>query len=486
MNLDDLHAKLAQLGHILNYKYWKLCYHYPGLSLVDGLKIIGNERSISEMLNQAAVYGSIEVYVIHEEFEVEDEFEEERGVDDISEDGSLEFVTDDEELIEVRVSNAQRKDEKLASKKGKQTATKPPSEPPTDPPTEPMTEPPTELMTSPHNEDVDVPIYDVNDGYDTEYADSDDYDTPELESNYECDTHVVNRENPRTNYPIYNPQQDMFTFVPEVGLKFTSPQQLKECLSNYSVANGLSIWYKKNRATQLLALCAPKCPWRLCASYMQDSSTFQIKTLRKVHKCGRNYSVKMGNSKWLAKRYYNKILANPTWKLADFKAEILNEFALEVTTTQCLRAKRKVLGGVDKGLELHYAKVSDYAHEIFRSNSGSTVKIEVDRPNPVQMEVDTPLPVCYFQRMYVCFHSLKKGWLEGCRPVLGLDDCFLKGFVKGELLTTVGRDGNNQMFPIAWAQVESENKDSWCWFLDRLLNDFNILDGQGWTAITDQ
>ncbi|WVZ25424.1 hypothetical protein V8G54_003968 [Vigna mungo] len=40
------------------------------------------------------------------------------------------------------------------------------------------------------------------------------------------------------------------------------------------------------------------------------------------------------------------------------------------------------------------------------------------------------------------------------RPIIGLDGCFLKGKYGGELLTTVGRDGNEQMLPIAYAIVE--------------------------------
>ncbi|GKD25624.1 putative integrase, partial [Tanacetum coccineum] len=45
--------------------------------------------------------------------------------------------------------------------------------------------------------------------------------------------------------------------------------------------------------------------------------------------------------------------------------------------------------------------------------------------------------------------------------VIGLDGCFLKGTCRGELLTAMGRDGNNQMFPIAWAVVNVENTDNW-------------------------
>ena len=36
------------------------------------------------------------------------------------------------------------------------------------------------------------------------------------------------------------------------------------------------------------------------------------------------------------------------------------------------------------------------------------------------------------------------------------------------LLTASGRDGNGGIFLYAWALVESENKDSWSWFLENM------------------
>jgi MULE transposase domain len=33
----------------------------------------------------------------------------------------------------------------------------------------------------------------------------------------------------------------------------------------------------------------------------------------------------------------------------------------------------------------------------------------------------------------------------------------------------IGRDGNNQGYLIAWAIVESENADSWTWFIEQLV-----------------
>ncbi|CAH9122476.1 unnamed protein product [Cuscuta epithymum] len=92
---------------------------------------------------------------------------------------------------------------------------------------------------------------------------------------------------------------------------------------------------------------------------------------------------------------------------------------------------------------------------------------------------------CMFRRIYVYFGGMKNGFLEGCRKIVGLDGCFLKGLLKGEILTAVGRDANN-MYPIVWAIVEIENTSSWSWFLELLMQDLDIVDSKPWTFISDQ
>ena len=90
-----------------------------------------------------------------------------------------------------------------------------------------------------------------------------------------------------------------------------------------------------------------------------------------------------------------------------------------------------------------------------------------------------PDGVKYFRRFYVCFKNFKDGWIRGCRRVIGLDGCFLKGQVKGELLTAIGRDADNHVYPIAWAVVDVENIDNWNWFLDLLVDDLDLGSGHG-------
>ncbi|XP_062093998.1 uncharacterized protein LOC133800035 [Humulus lupulus] len=87
--------------------------------------------------------------------------------------------------------------------------------------------------------------------------------------------------------------------------------------------------------------------------------------------------------------------------------------------------------------------------------------------------------------MYICYAGLKAGFNEGCRPLIGLDGCHIKGVHPGQLLTTVGIDGNNQMYPIAFVVVEIENKDSWSLFLDLLKVNLKIENSNHWSFITD-
>ena len=59
---------------------------------------------------------------------------------------------------------------------------------------------------------------------------------------------------------------------------------------------------------------------------------------------------------------------------------------------------------------------------------------------------------------------------------------FLKRFVEGQLLVAMGKDGNNQLFPIAWAIVQKETSETWTWFIDLLKSNLGLVDGLGWVV----
>ncbi|KAG5539399.1 hypothetical protein RHGRI_019818 [Rhododendron griersonianum] len=83
--------------------------------------------------------------------------------------------------------------------------------------------------------------------------------------------------------------------------------------------------------------------------------------------------------------------------------------------------------------------------------------------------------------------AMRTGFMEGCRPFIGIDGCHLKGPFGGVLLAAVALDGNNGLFPIAMGVVESEGIDSWAFFIDHL----HAVIGAGaharaWTFMSDQ
>ncbi|MFQ6629106.1 hypothetical protein Gotur_008331 [Gossypium turneri] len=96
------------------------------------------------------------------------------------------------------------------------------------------------------------------------------------------------------------------------------------------------------------------------------------------------------------------------------------------------------------------------------------------------MQNEGSATICYldnklFQRIYVCLEACKDGYRAGCRRIVGLDGCFLKGYYGVYLLATIGIDANNGIYPIAYVAVESENQASWLWFLELLAIDLEIV-----------
>ncbi|GJT62413.1 multidrug resistance-associated protein 5 [Tanacetum coccineum] len=57
---------------------------------------------------------------------------------------------------------------------------------------------------------------------------------------------------------------------------------------------------------------------------------------------------------------------------------------------------------------------------------------------------------------------------------------------KGQLLSALELECNNQVYPIAWAVVDVENKENWMWFMQCLIDDLGIAYGEGLTIISDQ
>ncbi|KAL5538235.1 hypothetical protein UlMin_043131 [Ulmus minor] len=158
--------------------------------------------------------------------------------------------------------------------------------------------------------------------------------------------------------------------------------------------------------------------------------------------------------------------------------QIREDVSVDISEWQYYRARAAAGTMIEGTIKAQYARLWDYCAKVRRSNPGSTMQMKC---RTVRGD-DNP----HFQRLYICLGGLKAGWRAGCRPILGLDGCFIKGHHKGQLLAAVGVDGNNQMYLVAYAIVESETKETWRWFLEFLNEDLQLNNSGQVTWITDK
>nr|XP_033517478.1 uncharacterized protein LOC104117334 [Nicotiana tomentosiformis] len=213
---------------------------------------------------------------------------------------------------------------------------------------------------------------------------------------------------------------------------------------------------------------------------MQRDTTLQISKYKPTHTWKEwNYENRTITSSFIARKYLKEIKSNNSWSLLEFRDRVSLDLRAKVTLSQAKRAKMKVIALIDGDIKDQYKMIWDYCIEIDRTNRGSTIHMKFT-------DNEVPNKPYRFQRIYICFVAYKKGYKAGCRKIIGVDGCWLKGPMYGtQLLSAVGIDGNNNIFPIAYAIAEKESRETWVWFLNYLAVDLDI-DESGWTFMSDK
>ena len=190
------------------------------------------------------------------------------------------------------------------------------------------------------------------------------------------------------------------------------------------------------------------------------------------HTCSKEWVLKQFTARYLATKYLESFRANDKMSLKNFSRLVQQDFNMNPSRSKLARARRIALKQINGDELQQYNLLWDFAAEIRRSNPGST------------MFVNSKMGL--FENCYMSLDACKRGFLLGCRPIICIDGCHIKNRFGGVMLTAVGIDPNDCIYPIAIAIVEVEDTNSWKWFLNTLKEDLGIENTRPWTLMSDR
>ncbi|XP_070035142.1 uncharacterized protein [Nicotiana tomentosiformis] len=222
---------------------------------------------------------------------------------------------------------------------------------------------------------------------------------------------------------------------------FENVNQFRKAVTDYAIEYHGQLKLKPNEPSRVRVKCKSKiCQWEMFASLDRDSN-FIVKKYHPIHKCTLMNKNKLYNSKYIANKFKDRITSQPYIRIWEIQELVRNKLGLYVSRTICYRANQIVLRKFMGDWKLEFARLCEYADIITQTNPGSTSLVKINRNSEPGKNL--------FKYFYVYFNALKKGWLEGCRKIIGFDGCFLKGTCKSELLVAIGENGDQQIYPIA-------------------------------------
>nr|XP_015629558.1 uncharacterized protein LOC107280309 [Oryza sativa Japonica Group] len=265
----------------------------------------------------------------------------------------------------------------------------------------------------------------------------------------------------KLNFKTFRPDVDMQSpeFYP--GMVFGTIEELRKAVSQYSITNRVAVKPDRNNKKRYEAHCAENCPWKLVASVDSRANCFMVKQYVGSHTCRKEWELKAVTARYLAGRFIEEFRGDDKMTLASFAKKVQKSLNITPSRHKLGRARQIAREAIYGDEIAQYDQLWDYAQELRRSNPGS--------------KFFSNLHNGCFHTLYVSMDASKRGFLSGCRPLICFDGCHIKTKFGGHILTAVGMDPNDCIYPIAIAVVEVENRKSWGWFLSTLKEDLGIM-----------
>ncbi|PKA53002.1 hypothetical protein AXF42_Ash001983 [Apostasia shenzhenica] len=187
----------------------------------------------------------------------------------------------------------------------------------------------------------------------------------------------------------------------------------------YCMQCGISFKKVKNDKKRYTMTCAAVgCNWRVHASRLKDGITFKIKSVSSKHVCTKSPANRFATYKWIANELEDQLRVDPNMKYNLMSQELTKKYYIKPSKKKLWRAreeaKKRFYGDFFDTFTLFPA----YAKLILQNSPNSLVFIAYD--------CNLPNNIKRFEKFFYCFEACKKGFLEGCMPIISLDGLPLK------------------------------------------------------------
>ncbi|KAK3036768.1 hypothetical protein RJ639_029733 [Escallonia herrerae] len=160
---------------------------------------------------------------------------------------------------------------------------------------------------------------------------------------------------------------------------FADNKVFKDAVKQYSINKARPIKFTKNMRTKIRVVCKSEdCGWFVYASTHDKSTSVHVKTVGENHTCSRQHINRAAGSKWLAKKYMDMFVVNPSMPVKALSKTVFRVLKLKVKRTTTYRFKALIQTIISGTIEEQYGKLWDYLSELKRVNLGTIAMMKLD------------------------------------------------------------------------------------------------------------
>ncbi|XP_021748534.1 uncharacterized protein LOC110714338 [Chenopodium quinoa] len=205
------------------------------------------------------------------------------------------------------------------------------------------------------------------------------------------------------------------SIVLEPWLIFENKAQFLEVFRDFCIQEGFAVTVDRADSWRYTARCVVEtCNWRIHATVLVDNVNWAIKTLTGEHNtCGRLEDNPMVSTEWLCRHLLQDLEANPEIPVESLQKICVERFRLNVKKRLFYKVKAVSRVQMHGGFAESYALLPRYAEIIKATNPGSYAIIT--------WTANTGNQAPQFKACFFSFAASVKGFLGGCRPIIGMD-----------------------------------------------------------------